>query len=219
MKILGFIMQNKVLTAVIAIFLVGALYFSVAGFGDWNEGAPELNITVSIVNLDANSASVEDFNVGPDVDGKVEPLTLYNADFPAVDPNAHYSVSISIDITPDADGTSQTTINAMGGGGVFQIRLADGTAPIVPDMPVSVGVPNTITFGPYSTIYNGAEYVSILGSDLDSSMFIFNVAISGINADGAYSLGTTEGTITIIEGAQGIINIGVDNIQTNVDGA
>jgi len=50
MKIIGFIMGNKVLTAVIAIVLVVALYFSFSGVSiEDNDG----NVAVTIDNVNA----------------------------------------------------------------------------------------------------------------------------------------------------------------------
>lgn len=214
MKILGFIMGNKILTAVVVIAVVAALYFGATSYAEWEEGAPELTILVHITDVETQEIVTQNFNLGKET---YSPLTAYTAQFPALDPIKEYTLGIDVILTPDSDGVANggfgNEILATG----EPIRQLDGSSPpAFPETIVTSGTQTTISSGTYETYKRGVgDYPLLRGQDFDGASLFFTISVTGLNAEGAYSVGTTEGTITLEEGERGTIIITVDDIDTN----
>ena len=219
MKILGFIMGNKVLTAVIAIILVAALYFSVAGVGsDWEAGAPEMTIQVEIHEvgsvgvIDLGSVGVGDRSA---LDAAIKPASTFVADVDPLLPGSLYTISITASVIIQATSSEErgdfTTSLVIGG------TTGDGYTYVGHSTQDIIVSHNTETFisstDPLSTWYIsfGDPPVAVTGMVIDGSVITVSV-IATSNTGGVYT------TIAYLElnVLPGGVGMEVTGVSTNV---
>ena len=192
--------------------VVSVVLWSIPAY-NFEEGVPEL--TIHTIIKENQIPVIQD--TFPITGETVTAFTIFNVEYPALDPAKTYTVEFNIDISSDADGTASTTFTGEVVYTTESFVLTDsaGIEPVIQNVPVLAGQSTTIHTGVYSQFQGGALTPTVVSK----MVFDFSIMITGILADGSYAVGITSGTITMSEGATGLINITVDNITTSLEGS
>ena len=233
-------MQNKILSAVIAVVLVGALYFSFSGTsiediigGDGDEvieeGAPAMIIKFDALKIESGAIDTTTIELEENENAvitKPPPPATTEVGVPFVEPGSRYYISFSIEVT--ATPQSPAVIGMDGsvsiiGNSPTGMEYLNGmtTTPSIVEQTVIANTPTDFNFD-----INGREwftsqrvvgstdigsYMPILGSDIHDSTFTINCVV--ISQADSTIFGTTTVDIILKVGIGGNIDLLVTGIE------
>ena len=241
MKILGFIMQNKILTAVIAIILVVALYFSfsgvsiddiIGGDGDVPTGAVTIGITdVATGSVGTHTIDIEELSPTASLFGTPPVLTTYTQDVWGIEPTSEYTIGF------DAMATAIKPADAPDGvslsGNIYMAGLAGTPTPNNLEVyagygNINISSPSTITPWNTTTQYSlspafnqltdGSNVQLIKGENIDGSVFHLTYIIRDDATNGLMYYGVINADILLNVDNDGNVEVIIDNVEADIGG-
>lgn len=217
---------------IIAIVVIAALYMIPAY--DWEDGAPEATIYVSIEKSDSSITYAGDVEIEPisqlDKALTTYPLTSYTADVAPLEPESYYTIAFIVTVTVlgNVAETYTTTVTVSGSNAktIYPITGQQGPLTFCQDMygnnpeieltqGMDYNVPQPFAIPTFAGCYqttNTDNRGEIKGEFIDGS--IFEIAIVSQSFAGSY--GMTTATVQIVVGAGGTLSVQIDSITTSV---